>query len=94
MTAEQVVQSKCICGQHWRATTGDCPPFRSILSAIDITPYNLATFLVPILSPYTSNNSYVAEGSFDFAPDVRNQIVYNIFCRRLSFYEHTIGWDD
>ena len=33
----------------------NCPSFRPILSAIDTPTYNLATFLVPILSPLTVN---------------------------------------
>ena len=52
-----------LCKVHKENTTGDCPPFRPILSAIDTTSYNLATFLVLILSPYTPNNSYVANGA-------------------------------
>ena len=32
-----------------------CPSFRSILSAINTPTYNLAKFLVPILSPLTVN---------------------------------------
>ena len=33
----------------------NCPSFRSILSAINTPTYNLAKFLVPILSPLTVN---------------------------------------
>ena len=60
-----------LCKVH-KSTIGDCPPFRPILSAIDTTSYNLAKFLVPLLSPLTSN-SYVVKDSFSFATDVRNQ---------------------
>ena len=62
-----------LCKVHKNNTTGDCPPFRPILSAIDTTYYNLAKCLVPILPPYTSNNSYVAKNSFSFGTDVRNK---------------------
>lgn len=60
-----------LCKVH-KSTVGDCPPFRPILSAIGTTSYNLAKYLVPLLSPLTINN-YVVKDSFSFATDVRKQ---------------------
>ena len=60
-----------LCKVH-KQNKGDCPPFRPILSAIDTPSYNLAKFLVPILSPLTTNN-FVCKDSFSFATDVRDQ---------------------
>ena len=48
------------------------PPFRPILSAIRTPSYELAKFLVPILSNLTTNE-YVTKDSFSFANDVQKQ---------------------
>ena len=47
------------------------PPFRPILSAIGTPTYNLAKFLVPILSPLTVNE-FTVHDSFSFAEEVVN----------------------
>ena len=44
----------------------DFPPFMSILSALKTSTFNLAKFLVPILSPLTEDKCTVKE-SFQFA---------------------------
>lgn len=48
----------------------DCP-IRPILSAINTFNYNLAKFLVPILSPLTSNE-YTIKNSSSFIKDIHN----------------------
>ena len=47
----------------------NCPIFRPILSTIGTLTYKLAKFLVPILSPLTSNGFSVHD-SFSFADEV------------------------
>ena len=47
----------------------DCPKFRPILSTIGTPTYKLTKFLVPILSPLTSNEFSVHD-SFSFADEV------------------------
>ena len=47
----------------------NCPKFRPILSTIGTPTYKLAKFLVPILSPLTSNQFSVHD-SFSFADKV------------------------
>ena len=42
------------CNVH-KASVGDCPPFRPILSALNAPTYKLAKFLVPLLKPLTTN---------------------------------------
>ena len=49
----------------------NCPSFRPILSAIGTPTYNLAKFLVPILSPLTVNE-FTVHDSFLFAEEVAN----------------------
>ena len=49
----------------------NCPSFRPILSAIGTPTYNLAKFLVPILSPLTVSEFTVYD-SFSFAEEVVN----------------------
>ena len=44
------------CKVH-KASVGDCPPFRPILSALNAPTYKLAKFLVPLLKPLTKMNS-------------------------------------
>ena len=46
----------------------NCPPFRSILSAINTPTYKLAKFRVPILKSLTSNE-YTVKDSFAFAEE-------------------------
>ena len=48
-----------------KATVGNCPPFRPILSALNTT-YKLAKFLVPILKSLTANE-FTVKDSFHFA---------------------------
>ena len=50
----------------------NCPPLRSILSAIGTPTYNTAKFLVPILKPLTTNN-YMLKDMFEFSHDILNQ---------------------
>ena len=54
------VHKKCINGS---------PPFHPIFSAIDTSAYNLAQFLVTLLSPLTYNVKH----SFTFVEDIRSQ---------------------
>ena len=61
-----------ICKVHKIVPEGEVPPLRPILSAIDTPSYNLAKYLVPVLSPLTSNN-YVTKDSFSFAANIREQ---------------------
>ena len=61
-----------LCKVHKGVTSGDCPPFRPILSAINTPSYQIAKYLVPLLSPITSN-AFTCTDSFSFASDVRNQ---------------------
>ena len=49
----------------------NCPSFRPILSAIGTPTYNLAKFLVPILSPLTVNE-FTVHDSLPFAEEVVN----------------------
>ena len=42
------------CKVH-KASVGNCPPFRPILSALNTPTYKLAKFLVPILNPLTNS---------------------------------------
>ena len=49
---------------------GNCPPIRPILSAINTPTYNIAKFLVPILSPVTSNQ-FTVQDSFKFSEEIR-----------------------
>ena len=60
------------CKVHKIVPEGEVPPFRPILSAIGTVSYNLAKYLVPVLSPLTVNN-FVTKDSFTFAEDVRKQ---------------------
>ena len=48
------------------------PPFRTILSAIRTPSYEIAKFLVPILSDLTKNQ-FVCKDSFSFATDITKQ---------------------
>ena len=50
----------------------NCPPFRPIMSAIKMTTYNLAKFLVPLLESITTN-MYTVKNSFEFAKEIADQ---------------------
>ena len=52
-----------------KPVTDRCPSFRPILSAINTPSYKLAKFLVPLLTPLTSND-YTIKDSFSFAEEV------------------------
>ena len=47
-------------GVLYKESTGNSPPFRPILSAINIPSYKLAKFLIPLLSDLTKND-YVSK---------------------------------
>ena len=49
-----------------------CPPFRPILSAVEIPTYQLAKYLVPKLALITANN-FSVKNSFCFAEEIVNQ---------------------
>jgi len=55
-----------------KPTKNGLPPFRPILSAIGTPTYNLAKFLVPLLSEVTTN-SYSVKDSFNFANEILSQ---------------------
>ena len=59
------------CKLHKQQVDG-CPPFRSILSALQTPTYNLAKFLVPILHPLTKNE-YTVKDLFQFAEEICEQ---------------------
>ena len=50
----------------------NCPPFVSILSAINNPTYKLAKFIAPILKSLTSNK-YTVRDSFTFAEEIVEQ---------------------
>lgn len=56
---------------HKEAVDG-VPPYRPILSAIDTPTYQLAKFLVPLLSNITANE-YTVKDSFGFAKEILSQ---------------------
>ena len=60
----------------------NCPPFRSILSAIGTPTYNIAKFLVPILKPLTTND-YTLKDTFEFSRDILDQTP-NLFMASLD----------
>ena len=59
------------CKVH-KASVGDCPPFRPILSALNTPTYELSKFLVPILKPLTTNE-FTVKDSFHFAEEIVDQ---------------------
>ena len=59
------------CKVH-KASVGNCPPFRPILSAFNTPTYKLAKFLVPILKPLTTNE-FTVKDSFHFAEEIIDQ---------------------
>ena len=52
-----------------KSVTDRCPSLRSIVSAINTPSYKLAKFLVPLLTPLTSND-FTIKDSFSFAEEV------------------------
>ena len=60
------------CAKVHKPLNGDIPRFQPILSAIGTPTYNLAKFLVPILS-IMFNNEYSVKNTFTFVDDLRNQ---------------------
>ena len=54
-----------------KIVTDGLPSFRPILSAIGTPTYKLATFLVPILEPLTTNE-YTIKDSFTFAEELQS----------------------
>ena len=54
-----------------KPTIDKCPSFQPVLSAIATPTYNLAKFLVPILSPLTVNE-FTVHKSFSFAEEAAN----------------------
>ena len=59
------------CKLH-KASAGDCPRFRPILSALNTPTYKLAKLLVPILKPLTTNE-FTVKDSFHFAEEIVDQ---------------------
>ena len=59
------------CKVH-KASVGNCPPFRPILSALNTPTYKLAKFLVPILKPLATNE-FAVKDSFHFAEEIVDQ---------------------
>ena len=59
------------CKVH-KASVGNCPPFRPILSALNTPTYKLAKFLVPILKSLTTNE-FTVKDSFHFAEEIVDQ---------------------
>ena len=59
------------CKVH-KASVGNCPPFRPILSALNTPTYKLAKFLVSILKPLTTSK-FTVKDSFHFAEEIVDQ---------------------
>ena len=59
------------CKVH-KASVGNCPPFRPILTALNTPTYKLAKFLVPILKPLKTNE-FAVKDSFHFAEKIADQ---------------------
>ena len=59
------------CKVH-KTSVGNCPSFRPILSALNTLTYKLAKFLVPILTPLTTNE-FTVKDSFHFAEEIVDQ---------------------
>ena len=53
----------------YKSVTDRCPSLRPILSAINTSSYKLVNFLVPLLTPLTSND-YTIKDSLSFAKEV------------------------
>ena len=56
----------------YKQLVDNCPPFRSIISAIKTLTYSLVKFLVPLLEPITTN-MYTVKSSFQFAKEIADQ---------------------
>ena len=59
------------CKVH-KASVGNCPPFRPILSALNTPIYKSAKFLLQILKPLTTNE-FTVKDSFHFAEEIVDQ---------------------
>ena len=59
------------CNVHKQQVDGS-PPFGPILWALQVSTYNLAKFLVPILNPLTKNE-YTVKDSFQFSGQICEQ---------------------
>ena len=59
------------CKAHKECVYG-CPPFLSILSALQTPAYKLTKYLVPILEPLITNK-YRVKDSFSFATEIGEQ---------------------
>ena len=59
------------CKVH-KASAGNRPPFRPILSALNSPTYKLAKYVEPILKPLTTNE-FPVKDSFHFAEELVDQ---------------------
>ena len=59
-------------GEVHKKLVDNCPPFRTIMSAIKTPTYNLAQFLVPLLEPITTN-MYTVKNSFEVSKEIADQ---------------------
>ena len=59
------------CKVH-KASVGNCPPFRPILSALNTPIYKSAKFLLQILKPLATNE-FTVKDSFHFAEEIVDQ---------------------
>ena len=53
----------------YKASAGNFPPFRPVLSALNTPTYKLAKFLVPILKPLATNK-FTVKDSFHFKEEI------------------------
>ena len=65
----------------YKEVIDNCPPFRPILSTINIPICKLAKFVLPILKSLT--NEYTVKDSFAFAEEIVGQD-FNIFMGSLD----------
>ena len=55
-----------------KASVGNCPSFRPILSALNTPTYKFTKFLVPVLKPLTTNK-FTVKDCFHFAEEIVDQ---------------------
>ena len=55
-----------------KSSVNGSPPFRPILSAIETSTYQLSKFLIPLLSPITTNE-FTINNTFSFAREIVDQ---------------------
>ena len=60
-----------LCKVH-KASVGNCPLFRPILSALNTPTYKLAKFSVPVLKPLITNE-FTVKDSFHFDEEIVDQ---------------------